>query len=121
MANIRYFSDFNNESVECVLISTISNEEYAKLFPGVCGLRYDGYSKIVGSKLNDTFYLEIKSDYLPVTRKIEYKSNPSKHKCNAKCLGGKINGTCECSCEGKNHGAGTSFTALINRDKKSPV
>lgn len=41
---------------------------------------------------------------LPVERKIEYKSNPSLHKCNAKCMNGKCNGACECRCGGQNHG-----------------
>lgn len=40
---------------------------------------------------------------VPVTRKIEYKSNPSKHKCSAKCLSAKGH-VCECECGGKNHG-----------------
>lgn len=40
-------------------------------------------------------------------RVIEYKSNPSKHACDARCTGatGKIM-KCECSCGGKNHGRG---------------
>jgi len=41
-----------------------------------------------------------------VERAIERKSNPSNHKCDARCL----NATgfkCECSCGGKNHGAGS--------------
>jgi hypothetical protein len=45
-----------------------------------------------------------------VERMIERKPNPSMHKCDARCL----NATgfkCECSCGGKNHGAG-SFTCM---------
>ena len=44
------------------------------------------------------------------TRAIERKRNPSNHKCDARCL----NATgflCECSCGGKNHGAG-NFTCM---------
>jgi len=40
-----------------------------------------------------------------VERAIQRKRNPSMHKCDARCL----NATgfqCECSCGGKNHGAG---------------
>ena len=40
-----------------------------------------------------------------VERAIERKSTPPNHKCDARCL----NATgfkCECSCGGKNHGAG---------------
>lgn len=45
--------------------------------------------------------------YVKADRKIEYKSNPSKHVCDARCM----NATgrtmqCECSCGGKNHGRG---------------
>lgn len=36
-------------------------------------------------------------------RKIEYKRNPSLHKCDARCESAKGH-KCECSCGGKNHG-----------------
>jgi hypothetical protein len=39
----------------------------------------------------------------PITRRIEYKSNPSKHKCNARCMSATGH-VCECECGGKNHG-----------------
>jgi hypothetical protein len=42
------------------------------------------------------------SDVL-VERAIEYKSNPSKHKCDARCESAK-GFKCECECGGKNHG-----------------
>lgn len=40
-------------------------------------------------------------------RVIEYKSRPSRHVCDARCLNatGRIM-KCECSCGGKNHGLG---------------
>ena len=46
--------------------------------------------------------------YKVAERKIEYKSNPSKHECDSRC----VNATglimkCECSCGGKNHGRGS--------------
>lgn len=44
---------------------------------------------------------------MPVTRKIFYKSNPSLHKCDARCLNATGH-NCECSCGGKNHGAGNA-------------
>lgn len=42
------------------------------------------------------------------TRKIDYKPNPSKHKCDARCIHatGRIM-RCECSCGGKHHGRGS--------------
>ena len=49
---------------------------------------------------------------LPVERAITYKSAPSLHVCNTKCVGGHPNGICECSCGGKNHGIGM-FTSLL--------
>ena len=54
--------------------------------------------------------------WVRATRKVEYKSNPSKHECDARCINatGRIM-KCECSCGGKNHGMGafncTSVTA----------
>ncbi len=48
--------------------------------------------------------------YTTVERTIEYKSNPSRHECDARCLNatGRIM-KCECSCGGKNHGRGSSM------------
>jgi hypothetical protein len=43
-------------------------------------------------------------------RRIEWKKNPSLHVCNAKCMSGKPDGACECSCGGKNHG-GRAFSS----------
>lgn len=110
MANFKYFSDINGETIELTAISTMPNKEFAEKFPGVKGRRSDGYSMWVGCDANTQ--LTWPRVYLPVTRSIEYKSNPSKHECNAKCLGGKHNGVCECRCGGKNHGAGM-FTRLL--------
>jgi len=46
--------------------------------------------------------------YTAVERKVEYKSFPSKHECDARCMNatGRIM-KCECSCGGKNHGRGS--------------
>lgn len=45
--------------------------------------------------------------YVAVERSIEYKSNPSRHECDARCMNatGRMM-KCECSCGGKNHGRG---------------
>lgn len=66
--------------------------------------------KLVGyvSK-SDLFFVEGQGwqGYSPVERRIEYKSNPSKHVCDARCMfatGRTMK--CECSCGGKNHGNG---------------
>jgi hypothetical protein len=105
MANIKNFSDTENGAIELTYATSMPNAEFRAKFPGVKGIRYDGYTMWVGR--NSTG-----ADYLPVTRKIEYKSFPSKHVCNSKCLNGKHNGTCECQCGGKNHGAGM-FTSIL--------
>ena len=60
--------------------------------------RYDGFERLMG--------LAPDGRILPVERAISYKTSPSKHVCNAKCTGGKINGVCECQCGGRNHGIG---------------
>ncbi len=66
--------------------------------------------KLVGyvSK-SDLFFVPGKGwhGYTPVERCVEYKSNPSRHECDARCFNatGRIM-KCECSCGGKNHGRG---------------
>ena len=70
-------------------------------------LRYDGYQMLVGHVGGN-----LGGAVLPVTRKIEYKAFPSRHECNAKCLNGRHNGTCECKCGGANHGRGM-FTKFL--------
>ena len=46
-----------------------------------------------------------------VATKVDGKFNAGKE-CNAKCMGGKVNGSCECSCGGKNHGVGQLGNSL---------
>ncbi|MGJ7039199.1 hypothetical protein J2Y63_002454 [Shinella sp. BE166] len=48
--------------------------------------------------------------YVKADRVIEYKSNPSRHECDARCMNatGRVM-KCECSCGGKNHGRGSSI------------
>lgn len=44
---------------------------------------------------------------LQCSRKIKFKSNPSRHECDSRCTHAKGRTmTCECSCGGKNHGRG---------------
>lgn len=45
------------------------------------------------------------TNFLPVTRIVHFNALGSGHKCDARCLNAK-RGDCECSCGGKNHGAG---------------
>ena len=51
--------------------------------------------------------------YTAVERTIEYKSYPSRHVCDARCMNasGRIM-KCECSCGGKNHGRGFMAEAV---------
>jgi len=95
-----------NGSTELVTVSSMDNAEFSRLFPGVKGRRYDSFSKWVGRAAGS-------AEWLPVERCIEYRSNPSKHACDARCLNatGKIM-RCECSCGGANHGRG-AFTSLL--------
>ena len=92
MTTFKYFSG----TTEVSFYGSIRNAEFAALFPGVRGKRSDSFSMLVG-RLN--------GQLAPVTRIIEYKSNPSLHKCDGRCLHAKGR-TCECSCGGRNHGAG---------------
>lgn len=105
MANIKYF----NGETELKFVTAMDNKEFAQRFPGIKGLRYDGYSKLVGHPVG---YRPNFEGFLPVERNVNYKSNPSLHACDARCLNGTPNGTCECSCGGKNHGRGM-FSGLL--------
>ena len=101
MASIKYFNDTD----ELTCIQPMPNNQFA----AIGGVRssanyYDGFQRLCGVTAGGKL--------VPVERAITYKSFPSRHECNAKCLNGKHNGTCECQCGGKNHGAGM-FTKLL--------
>ena len=99
MSNTKYFSDINGKTFELTFIRSIPTEEFRRIFPSIHGIKADGYSMLVGSE-------EFRGLEMPITRQINYKKNPSKHECNARCLNGKCGGTCECQCGGRNHGKG---------------
>jgi len=97
MATFKYFSG----DVELVCTKPVDNN----MFANIGGVRskhncYDGYSSIVGAT---TIHSDVNKVWLPVTRKIEYKSRPSLHKCDARCQN-STGHVCECSCGGKYHG-----------------
>lgn len=96
MATVKYF----NGETELVAVTSMQNKEFAAKFPNVKGRRYDGFSMRVGVAAGMKW-----SDAIPVERIINYKSNPSRHECDARCMGatGKTM-NCECRCGGKNHG-----------------
>jgi hypothetical protein len=106
MAQFTYFSDLDGITVQLKCVIPMPNAEFRARWPGVKGVRYDGFQMKTGRPVGG-------SDYLPLTRSIEMKANPSKHECNAKCLNGAHNGRCECKCNGRNHGRGL-FTKLLS-------
>lgn len=102
---IKNFCDLNGKTIELGGSHEISKAEFTARFPGVDGIPYKGRQHriyLIASPVG-TFRME---DMVPVTRRIEYKSQPSLHKCNAKCIGGRCDGACECRCGGVNHGIG---------------
>jgi len=103
MAAFKYFSDLAGEVEELRTIHQLNNGEFRARWPEVRGMRADGYTMWVGHG---------STGVLPVTRRIEFKRFPSLHQCNAKCMGGKPTGTCECQCGGRNHGRQT-FSSLL--------
>lgn len=94
MANVKHFSGTNE-------LSGV-HEKSGKLF---------GYV----SK-SDLFFVEGKGwqGYVAVERSIEFKSNPSRHECDARCVNatGRIM-KCECACGGKNHGIGSFMAEAV--------
>jgi hypothetical protein len=86
MANIKYFSECNGA---VVALSQIQHDGHVS----AAANHFSGKCESCGQRHI-------------ANRKIQFKSQPSMHECNAKCMSGRMNGTCECSCGGKNHGAG---------------
>lgn len=84
MANFKYFVECGGETVELTQVYHDGHcSSKAHHFTGTC---------VCGQKHS-------------ATRVIEYKSRPSKHECNAKCMGAHGRSmVCECKCGGKNHG-----------------
>jgi hypothetical protein len=97
-----YFSDLNGETVALKAIYGMPKAEFSTRFPGIKGRRFDSFEMLVGVPEGGT-----RADAMPVTRSIEYKSFPSRHECDARCINatGRVM-RCECSCGGKNHGKG---------------
>ncbi len=107
MAKTLYFSG----DVELTNIQPMDNKRFLSAFPGVKGRRFDGYSMQVGRPVTSEPVFVAGQGWtetlLPVERVVNYKSNPSRHECDARCMnatGRTMN--CECSCGGKNHGRG---------------
>lgn len=112
MANFKSFCDWNGQTVELGYgYVPMRNAEFAALFPGVKGIRCDGFTMYVGTVDKSGRGGENGQNYLPVTRRIEYKARPSLHECNAKCMNGSHRGVCECRCGGKNHGCSSRVAA----------
>ena len=116
MANVKYFSG----DVQLRSMGPMDNAEFARRFPGVKGRRYDSFSMWVGvpKDAGDAVYNRATQrwdhDFRAVDRVITYKSNPSRHECDARCMnatGRTMN--CECSCGGKNHGRGSLACAAV--------
>jgi hypothetical protein len=100
MANVRHF--YREEQL--TRLESMLNDEFARRFPGEKGVRCDGFKKRVG-------YTADHRGPFPVQRVITFKRFPTLHECNARCMGGNPNGTCECSCGGRNHGLGAILAA----------
>jgi hypothetical protein len=116
MANVKYFSDHNGETVQLKNIIGMENAEFEARFPGIKGKRWDGFKRIVGEAVDSIAIWNIERhafdrDTRPATRAIAYKSNPSLHKCDSRCLNAK-GGNCECACGGENHGKGFRAEAV---------
>lgn len=84
MANIRYFADQPDGSV--LMFDRVD---------------YRGPKDMRG-------YDHATARWVPCNRKVEYKSSPSRHECDDRCMNatGRVM-KCECKCGGKNHGRGS--------------
>jgi len=102
MANMKYFSG----TEEVFSPQPMRNPKFAELFGNVKAKRVDSFSMLVGYARNtDSRDVVRGNGAKPITRVIEFKRNPSLHKCDARCRNAKGH-SCECSCGGQYHGAG---------------
>lgn len=99
MATVRYFF----QDTELQHPHGMPNKQFEAMFGQVRCRRYDSFSRMVG-------YVVGTREIRPVERTIEFKSNPSLHQCDARCMNARGK-SCECSCGGKNHGAGNFHCA----------
>ena len=109
MADVRYF----NDDTQLQGLHEIKQAEFDVLFPGSKAIRWSYGYRLVGMPVGvDRAYDHANKRWspeglLPAERCVTYKSRPSRHVCDARCMGatGKTM-NCECSCGGKNHGRG---------------
>lgn len=98
MSKAKFFSDYQGETVELGSWDLMKRKVFIETFPGVKGKNYDSFEKFVGKH-------PVTGAIIPITRVISFGSNPSLHKCDARCMNAKGH-NCECSCGGANHGKG---------------
>jgi len=94
MAKFKFFADQNGQTVE--LSNVWHDGAVSTKASHFFGTAPDGTRKV------------------QATRKIQFKSNPSLHVCNDKCMNATGH-LCECSCGGKNHGAGNFNCEVVAR------
>jgi len=90
MANMRFFSDLDDGST-----LTFTSVDYDQ-----------GWRKMPRAYDKET------AQWYRINRVVTMKANPSRHECDARCMGatGRTM-NCECRCGGKNHGKG--FPKLV--------
>jgi hypothetical protein len=85
MAKMIYFAEQNGQTIQLANV---------------------GHDGSISTAANHFFGFASDGSKLQASRKIEFKSNPSLHKCGPRCLDAK-GFKCECECGGKNHGKGS--------------
>lgn len=83
MATFKYFADIEGKAIE------------------LRNIWHDGHISASASHFSG---LTAEGTRINATRKVQIKSNPSRHECNARCMGASGKSACECSCGGVNHG-----------------
>ena len=93
MRTWKYF--YGNELLKDVIATR--NEDFLSM-GGVMSMHnsFDSFNRMTGRDSEGVLR--------PVTRKVIYTVNGSRHKCDSRCQSAK-GFNCECSCGGKNHGA----------------
>lgn len=103
MARFAYFADLADGS-------TIEWKDTAERWEDAKGMvRYREVAAKVNYRDGVLCGYSAELGWVPVTRQVQMKANPSRHVCDDRCLNatGRVM-KCECSCGGANHGKGSS-------------
>lgn len=96
MATYKYFANCGGEQVELLDVHYNPQQFFGVISGNLRWLKKKPYR--MAGRCEKCGWLHV------AQREIEWKKDPSLHRCDGRCMSAK-GFSCECSCGGKNHGA----------------